>query len=64
MVAGACRTSKAIFRRFFRAFLFLSGSTAVEWLKPQSGNLVDSRPVATRAYPALADALGTYVHER
>lgn len=34
------------------------------WLKPQSGDLVDAPPVANDAYPALADAPGTYVLER
>ena len=34
------------------------------WLKPQSGDLVDAPPVASDAYPALADAPGTYVLER
>jgi len=34
------------------------------WLKPQSGKLVKPAPVATKAYPALADAPGTYVLER
>ncbi|MBN9696286.1 MAG: class I poly(R)-hydroxyalkanoic acid synthase [Zoogloea sp.] len=34
------------------------------WLKPQAGELVDAGPVATDAYPALADAPGTYVLER
>ena len=33
------------------------------WLKPQCGELVDAEPVATDAYPALADAPGTYVLE-
>ena len=33
------------------------------WLKPQSGDLVDAPPVASDAYPALADAPGTYVLE-
>lgn len=33
------------------------------WLKPQAGDLVDAGPVATEAYPALADAPGTYVLE-
>ncbi|RTL43605.1 MAG: alpha/beta fold hydrolase [Rhodocyclaceae bacterium] len=33
------------------------------WLKPQCGELVDARPVETKAYPALADAPGTYVLE-
>ncbi len=34
------------------------------WLKPQSGDLGDAPPVANDAYPALADAPGTYVLER
>lgn len=34
------------------------------WLKPQAGELVDAGPVATDAYPALAEAPGTYVLER
>ena len=33
------------------------------WIKPQSGKLVDAGPVASKAYPALADAPGTYVLE-
>jgi polyhydroxyalkanoate synthase len=33
------------------------------WLKPQAGELVDAAPVAGKAYPALADAPGTYVLE-
>jgi polyhydroxyalkanoate synthase len=33
------------------------------WLKPQSGPLVVAPPVATKKYPALADAPGTYVLE-
>ncbi len=33
------------------------------WLKPQCGELVDAPPVETKAYPALADAPGTYVLE-
>ncbi|MFA7269450.1 MAG: class I poly(R)-hydroxyalkanoic acid synthase [Sterolibacterium sp.] len=33
------------------------------WLKPQSGKLVKSGPVATKAYPALAEAPGEYVLE-
>ncbi|MCK6389118.1 MAG: alpha/beta fold hydrolase, partial [Zoogloea sp.] len=36
----------------------------MEWLKPQCGELVDAPPVATEAFPALADAPGTYVLER
>ncbi|MCX7174350.1 MAG: alpha/beta fold hydrolase [Proteobacteria bacterium] len=35
----------------------------MEWLKPQSGNLVKAGPVATKSYPALSDAPGTYVLE-
>lgn len=35
----------------------------MEWLKPQSGKLVKAGPVATKAYPALAEAPGTYVLE-
>jgi polyhydroxyalkanoate synthase len=34
------------------------------WLKPQSGPLVAAPPVATRKFPALADAPGTYVLEQ
>lgn len=34
------------------------------WMKPQSGELRAPPPVATDAYPALADAPGTYVLER
>ena len=34
------------------------------WMKPLSGELVKSGPVATKQYPALADAPGTYVMER
>jgi polyhydroxyalkanoate synthase len=33
------------------------------WLKPQSGKLVAAPAVATRKYPALADAPGAYVLE-
>lgn len=33
------------------------------WLKPQAGKLVKAGSVSTRAYPALADAPGTYVLE-
>ena len=33
------------------------------WLKPQSGKLVAAPAVATQAFPALADAPGTYVSE-
>ena len=33
------------------------------WLKPQSGKLVAAPAVATQAFPALADAPGTYVKE-
>jgi len=35
----------------------------MNWLRPQSGKLVKAGPVATKAYPALADAPGTYVLE-
>lgn len=35
----------------------------MNWLKPQSGKLVKARPVATKTYPALSDAPGTYVLE-
>ncbi len=34
------------------------------WLKPRCGELVEARPAATKAYPKLADAPGTYVMER
>jgi polyhydroxyalkanoate synthase len=34
------------------------------WLKPRCGELVPARPASGRAFPALADAPGTYVHER
>ena len=43
-----------------------SGSWWVDWmawLKPRSGDLVEAWPVASEAYPALADAPGTYVLE-
>jgi len=33
------------------------------WLKPKSGNLVPSPPVATEKFPALGDAPGSYVLE-
>ena len=33
------------------------------WLKPQSGELGPPQPLANEAYPALADAPGTYVLE-
>lgn len=33
------------------------------WLKPKSGKLVAAPPVATQAFPALADAPGSYVTE-
>ena len=33
------------------------------WLKPRSGKLVKAGPVATKAYPALAEAPGAYVLE-
>ena len=33
------------------------------WLKPQAGELVAARPVATDEFPALADAPGVYVKE-
>lgn len=33
------------------------------WLKPRSGPLVDARPAATEAFPALAPAPGRYVLE-
>lgn len=35
----------------------------MNWLKPRSGPLVVAPPVATPAFPALADAPGTYVFE-
>jgi len=35
----------------------------MEWLKPQSGKLVQAGPVATKDYPALAEAPGAYVLE-
>ena len=34
------------------------------WLKPRCGELVDARPAASEAFPALAAAPGTYVLER
>jgi polyhydroxyalkanoate synthase len=34
------------------------------WLKPRCGELVEARPAASGAFPALADAPGTYVLER
>jgi polyhydroxyalkanoate synthase len=33
------------------------------WLKPQAGERVDAHPAATKRYPKLADAPGTYVLE-
>jgi len=33
------------------------------WLKPRAGEFVEARPVASEAYPALANAPGTYVLE-
>ncbi len=33
------------------------------WLKPRAGELVDARPAATKAFPSLAPAPGTYVLE-
>ncbi len=33
------------------------------WLKPRAGELVDARSAATKAFPSLAAAPGTYVHE-
>jgi len=33
------------------------------WIKPKSGDLVDAPPVSNEAFPALADAPGTYVLE-
>jgi polyhydroxyalkanoate synthase len=33
------------------------------WLKPRSGKLVAAPAAATKKYPALADAPGTYVLE-
>lgn len=35
----------------------------MEWLKPRSGKLVPAGPVVSKAYPALADAPGSYVLE-
>ena len=35
----------------------------MKWLKPMSGRTIKPPPVATSAYPALADAPGTYVLE-
>ncbi|ATE62627.1 alpha/beta hydrolase [Thauera sinica] len=35
----------------------------IEWLRPKAGPLVAARPAATEAFPALADAPGTYVFE-
>lgn len=34
------------------------------WLKPQAGELVTAAPLVLEAYPALADAPGTYVLEQ
>ena len=34
------------------------------WLKPRAGELVEARPAATEAFPALAPAPGVYVKER
>ena len=36
----------------------------MEWLKPRCGDLVDARPAASKAFPSLANAPGTYVLER
>lgn len=36
----------------------------MDWLKPRAGDLVKARPAATKAFPALAAAPGTYVLER
>lgn len=36
----------------------------MNWLKPKSGDLGESPVVETKAYPALADAPGSYVLER
>ncbi|ANQ84518.1 poly-beta-hydroxybutyrate synthase [Azoarcus olearius] len=36
----------------------------MQWLKPRAGELVDARPVANAAFPALAPAPGTYVLEK
>ncbi len=33
------------------------------WLKPRAGELVEARPAATKAFPSLASAPGTYVRE-
>ncbi|MBN8283627.1 alpha/beta fold hydrolase [Zoogloea sp.] len=33
------------------------------WLKPRAGELMEARPVVTKAYPRLADAPGTFVRE-
>lgn len=35
----------------------------MNWLKPQSGELVKAGPIANKSYPALADAPGSYVLE-
>ncbi len=35
----------------------------MEWLKPQSGQRLDAKPVATAEFPALGDAPGTYALE-
>lgn len=34
------------------------------WLNERSGRMVDAYPAASRKYPSLADAPGTYVHEK
>jgi polyhydroxyalkanoate synthase len=34
------------------------------WLGERTGDLVDAYPAANRKFPALADAPGTYVHEK